>query len=112
MELNSGRDRIALGVKSSDLSWIEAAKDGDAQLLRNPLNLGQMINNRTTDKLANVSYIELDIEKENFSPEFLELLPNVDYSPTPTRRLCGDEFFQNFLERVERGNYFSVFIFS
>ena len=57
-----------------------------------------MINNRTTDKLANVSYIELDIEKENFSPEFLELLPNVDYSPTPTRRLCGDEFFQNFLE--------------
>ena len=85
-----------MGVKSSDLSWLDAARNGDAQLLRNPLNLGQMINNRTTEKTANVSYIELDIEKEHASPSFLELLPNVDYTPSSTRRLCGDEFFTFF----------------
>lgn len=83
-------------MKSADLTWIEAARNGDASLLTNPLNLGQMINNGTSDFKANVSYIELDIKKDDIDIHHFQLLPNVDYSFDDTRRVCGDSSFKFF----------------
>ena len=46
---------------------------------------------RTTDLVSNVAYIELDIPKDKFKPEMLELLPNTEYSTSDVKRLCGQK---------------------
>jgi hypothetical protein len=39
--------------------------------------------------VSNVAYIELDIPKYKLKPEMLQLLPNIEYTNTDTKRLCG-----------------------
>ena len=62
-----------------------------------------------------MAYIELDIPKYKLKPEMLQLLPNIEYTNTDTKRLCGQEvskriskrfqefeFLKNILERIFR----------
>ena len=76
--------RTHLGLKSTvsnlqnttyrlknSINPIKAARTGNSMVLRNPLNLGQMINNRTDDQTANVSYIEIDVPKNEINLEMV-----------------------------------------
>ena len=57
----------------------------------------------------------MDIPKYKLKPEMLQLLPNIEYTNTDTKRLCGQEvskriskrfqkleFLKNILERLLR----------
>ena len=72
--------------------------------------------------MSNVAYIELDIPKYKLKPEMLQLLPNIEYTNTDTKRLCGQEvskrkfkkkfeieFSKNILERIFRKGFFFRF---
>ena len=68
--------------------------------------------------VSNVAYIELDIPKYKLKPEMLQLLPNIEYTNTDTKRLCGqevskrnfEEFRIRFFKKYSR-TYFSKGIF-
>lgn len=76
---------------SADLSWIEAARLGDDELLANMLNCGQLINNRTTEMNSNVAYAEIDVPLTELDRSLMKYIPNVVYSAHDEAhfRLCG-----------------------
>ena len=64
----------------------------------------------------------MDIPKYKLKPEMLQLLPNIEYTNTDTKRLCGQEvskriskrfqkleFLKNILERLFRKWFFLRF---
>ncbi|XP_013881209.1 SET domain-containing protein 9 [Austrofundulus limnaeus] len=95
----SGRDRIGPFV-TSDTTWLTDTP-------RNPLAVGQYVNNCTDDRPANVCYQEFDIP-DSFPIELRQFLPNVNYSQETKRPLrcvvlvslrevrAGEELFSNY----------------
>nr|XP_034956848.1 SET domain-containing protein 9 isoform X1 [Zootoca vivipara] len=95
----SKRDQIG-PLKMSDVFWLTTG-------LRNPLAVGQYVNNCSPDKAANVCYQEFDVP-ENFPIEFKQYLPNINYCHEIQRPLrCvvlialqdigpGEELFSNY----------------
>uniref|UniRef100_A0A8C6LWB9 SET domain containing 9 n=1 Tax=Nothobranchius furzeri TaxID=105023 RepID=A0A8C6LWB9_NOTFU len=95
----SGRDRIG-PYETSDTSWLTRSP-------QNPLAVGQYINNCSNEKPANVCYQEYDVP-DCFPIEFLQFLPNVNYSHDTKRPLrcvvlvslrditAGEELFSNY----------------
>ena len=57
-----------------DISWIHE----EYQYHVNPLNIGQIVNNQSSQFKANVMYEELNIHSDSFL-EVLSLLPNINY---------------------------------
>ena len=60
------------------------------------LNCGQLINNRTSELESNVSYIEIDLPRDDIDRRLLKYIPNIMYSQTEsdeTIRLCGKVCF-------------------
>uniref|UniRef100_A0A3P8ZC30 SET domain containing 9 n=1 Tax=Esox lucius TaxID=8010 RepID=A0A3P8ZC30_ESOLU len=66
----SGRDRLG-PFALSDATWLTVST-------KNPLAVGQYVNNSTNDRTANVYYQEYDVPKE-FPLELRQYLPNVNY---------------------------------
>lgn len=95
----SGRDRLGPYV-TSDTTWLTDTP-------RNPLAVGQYVNNCSDDRPANVCYQELDIP-DSFPIELRQFLPNVNYSQETKRPLrcvvlvslrevrAGEELFSNY----------------
>uniref|UniRef100_A0A3P9HJH4 SET domain containing 9 n=1 Tax=Oryzias latipes TaxID=8090 RepID=A0A3P9HJH4_ORYLA len=95
----SGRDRLGPLV-TSDTSWLTASP-------RNPLAVGQYVNNCSNTKPANVCYQEYDVP-DTFPIELWQFLPNVNFSQDARRPLrCvvlvsfrdiaeGEELFSNY----------------
>ncbi|XP_048359149.1 SET domain-containing protein 9 isoform X2 [Sphaerodactylus townsendi] len=95
----SKRDQLG-PLKMNDISWLAVA-------VRNPLAVGQYVNNCSADKAANVCYQEFDIP-ECFPIEFRQYLPNINYSHEVQRPLRvvvlvalrdigpGEELFSNY----------------
>ena len=69
-----GRDRLYGFKPMCDISWIHV----EYQYHVNPLNIGQIVNNQSSQFKANVMYEELDIHCDSFV-EVLSLLPNINY---------------------------------
>lgn len=93
--ISKARERID-ARQSADLSWIEAARLGDDELLANMLNCGQLINNRTTEMNSNVAYAEIDVPLTELDRSLMKYIPNVVYSAHDEAhvRLCGNVVFQ------------------
>uniref|UniRef100_A0A3Q2ZQ48 SET domain containing 9 n=1 Tax=Kryptolebias marmoratus TaxID=37003 RepID=A0A3Q2ZQ48_KRYMA len=95
----SGRDRIGPFV-TSDTTWLTDSP-------RNPLAVGQYVNNCSNERPANVCYQEHDIP-DSFPIELRQYLPNVNYSQETRRPLrcvvlvslrevaAGEELFSNY----------------
>ncbi|KAJ7335947.1 hypothetical protein JRQ81_013888 [Phrynocephalus forsythii] len=95
----SKRDQLG-PLKTSDVFWLTSD-------IRNPLAVGQYVNNCSTNKAANVCYQEFDVPK-CFPIEFMQYLPNANYSHEVQRPLrCvvlvslqnigpGEELFSNY----------------
>lgn len=95
----SGRDRIG-PFMMSDTSWLTDSP-------KNPLAVGQYVNNCSNDWPANVCYQEYDVP-DNFPIELCQYLPNVNYSHDTKRPLrcvvlvtlkditVGEELFSNY----------------
>ncbi len=95
----SGRDRIG-PFMMSDTSWLTESP-------KNPLAVGQYVNNCSNEWPANVCYQEYDVP-DKFPIEFYQYLPNVNYSQDTQRPLrCvvlvslrditeGEELFSNY----------------
>ena len=66
-----GRDMIG-PYKPCDTSWLIDA-------VKNPLAIGQFVNNQTTDRSANVAYQEINIPI-SFPLHLRKYLPNIYYS--------------------------------
>ncbi|KAJ1522647.1 hypothetical protein ONE63_001819 [Megalurothrips usitatus] len=90
--------------RAADISWT-------TKELTVPWNVGQYVNNGTTEFPANVAYQELDVL--NFPPELDYLLPNIWYSGSRGRHLRmvalvairkireGDEILSNYVTLVK-----------
>ncbi|KAG0301391.1 hypothetical protein BGZ98_008401 [Dissophora globulifera] len=90
----NGRDNYPGITASADTTWmVDWKKASDAQQqyqetqqrvstgsLRNPLSVGQIINNGTKKFPPNVRYQELDVRTKTFPLVVQELLPNIWYS--------------------------------
>ncbi|XP_034152814.1 SET domain-containing protein 9 isoform X3 [Esox lucius] len=99
----SGRDRLG-PFALSDATWLTVST-------KNPLAVGQYVNNSTNDRTANVYYQEYDVPKE-FPLELRQYLPNVNYRHDTQRPLrCvvlvalrdihpGEELFSNYFTIV------------
>lgn len=95
----SGRDRIGPFLMS-DTSWL-------TECPRNPLAVGQYVNNCSNQRPANVCYQEYDVPVK-FPIELRQYLPNVNYSQDTQRPLrcvvlvslrditAGEEIFSNY----------------
>lgn len=95
----SGRDRIG-PFMMSDTSWLTDNP-------KNPLAVGQYVNNCSNEWPANVCYQEYDVPEE-FPIELRQFLPNVNYSQDIHRPLrcvvlvslrnitAGEELFSNY----------------
>ncbi|XP_015259219.1 PREDICTED: SET domain-containing protein 9 [Cyprinodon variegatus] len=95
----SGRDRMGPYL-TSDTSWLTDSP-------RNPLAVGQYVNNCSNQRPANVCYQEYDVPK-SFPIELRQFLPNVNYSHCTQRPLrcvvlvslrdipAGEELFSNY----------------
>ena len=105
-----GRDRLADGARPvCDVSWI--ATDGARPV--NPLNVGQIVNNAPSEKAANVSYHEINLDLEAFDPTQRIFLPNVHYKSANQRFLrlvplvavrdikAGEELYSSYFSIVE-----------
>ncbi|NXD06969.1 SETD9 protein, partial [Nothocercus nigrocapillus] len=97
------RDRLG-PLRASDASWLTAAP-------RNPLAVGQYVNNCSREKAANVCYQEFDVPG-SFPVELKQYLPNIVYSHDVQSHLrCvvlvtlrdikqGEELFSNYFTVV------------
>lgn len=95
----SGRDRVG-PFETSDTTWLTDTP-------RNPLAVGQYVNNCCDDRPANVCYQEFDVP-DSFPIELRRFLPNVNYSQDSRRALrcvvlvslrqvrAGEELFSNY----------------
>ncbi|XP_061549782.1 SET domain-containing protein 9 [Phycodurus eques] len=95
----SGRDRMG-PLETSDTSWLTGTP-------RNPLAVGQYVNNCSNERPANVCYQEYDVP-DTLPIELRRYLPNVNYSPHSQRPLrcvvlislvditAGEELFANY----------------
>ncbi|XP_069780522.1 SET domain-containing protein 9 isoform X2 [Narcine bancroftii] len=95
----SGRDRLG-PYKTSDVTWL-------TETPRNPLGVGQYVNNCSNEKEANVYYQEFDVPS-TFPLEFRQYIPNVNYRHDAERPLrcvllvalrdieMGEELFSNY----------------
>ncbi|XP_034038767.1 SET domain-containing protein 9 [Thalassophryne amazonica] len=95
----SGRDRVG-PFMMSDTSWLTSTP-------KNPLAVGQYINNCSDEWPANVCYQEYDLPDE-FPIEFRQYVPNINYSQDTRRPLrcvvlvslrditAGEELFSNY----------------
>ena len=69
----ASRDRLGIH-DACDTTWLHRDQ------LRNPLALGQIVNNAVSNDEANVMYLELDIPC-TFPVELLKYIPNVRFKP-------------------------------
>lgn len=95
----SGRDRIGPFV-TSDTTWLTDSP-------RNPLAVGQYVNNCSNERPANVCYQEYNIP-DGFPIELHQFLPNINFSQDIKRPLrcvvlislrevtAGEELFSNY----------------
>ncbi|XP_054889233.1 SET domain-containing protein 9 [Poeciliopsis prolifica] len=96
----SGRDRMGPYL-TSDASWLTDSP-------RNPLAVGQYVNNCSNERPANVCYQEYDVP-DSFPLELRQFLPNVNYSQHCSQRPlrcvvlvslrdigAGEELFSNY----------------
>ncbi|SAL99285.1 hypothetical protein [Absidia glauca] len=87
----------------SDLTWM-------SDVPRNPLAIGQMVNNGTNEYPANVCYQEIDIPKD-FTRSLRKWIPNSYYGPTDpftsttrivalvaTRQIENEELFSTYMD--------------
>ncbi|XP_056403406.1 SET domain-containing protein 9 isoform X2 [Hyla sarda] len=100
----SGRDQLG-PLKMCDCTWLTSTP-------RNPLSVGQYINNCSNERAANVCYQEFDVP-ESFPVELRQYIPNVRYSHDvegPLRCVvlvalrdihCGEELFSNYFTLVQ-----------
>ena len=59
--------------------------------------------------MSNVAYIELDIPKYKLKPEMLQLLPNIEYTNTDTKRLCGQEVSKRKFKKNSNSIFHKIF---
>ncbi|XP_023401235.1 SET domain-containing protein 9 isoform X3 [Loxodonta africana] len=95
----NGRDQLG-PLKMSDSTWLTSE-------MRNPLAVGQYVNNCSNDRAANVCYQEFDVPAA-FPVELRQYLPNIAYSydkQSPLRCVIlvtlrdikqGEELFSNY----------------
>ncbi|XP_044149534.1 LOW QUALITY PROTEIN: SET domain-containing protein 9 [Bufo gargarizans] len=100
----SGRDRLG-PLEMCDCTWLDSAP-------RNPLAVGQYVNNCSNERAANVCYQEFDVPP-SFPVELRQYIPNIRYSydvDGPLRCVvlvalrdirCGEELFSNYFTLVE-----------
>ncbi|KNE59476.1 hypothetical protein AMAG_03752 [Allomyces macrogynus ATCC 38327] len=60
-----------------DATWLSKSDDG----LRNPLAIGQYINNGTAKFPANVAYVEIDLPLATLPLHWYQYVPNAPYAP-------------------------------
>ncbi|XP_069820969.1 SET domain-containing protein 9 isoform X2 [Dendropsophus ebraccatus] len=100
----SRRDQLG-PLKMCDCTWLTSAP-------RNPLAVGQYVNNCSNERAANVCYQEFDVPL-TFPVELRQYLPNICYSHDvegPLRCVvlvalrdvhCGEELFSNYFTLVQ-----------
>lgn len=71
----AGRDRVG-PCPTADDSWVTSYP-------RNPLSIGQFVNNRSSSNPANVAYQEVTVLPGTFTLPELAYLPTLWYSPPP-----------------------------
>ncbi|XP_018418188.1 PREDICTED: SET domain-containing protein 9 isoform X1 [Nanorana parkeri] len=99
----NGRDQLG-PLKMCDSTWLTSFP-------RNPLAVGQYVNNCSNEKEANVCYQEFDVP-DTFPVELRQYIPNIHYSHEsegPIRCVvlvalrdihCGEELFSNYFTIV------------